>query len=70
MNLDKITDRQYALADILYTTYCKAVGGKAFNGEPLPDWDTFVNDDNKETQAEGWLQVAAVALDELKGSKE
>lgn len=32
---------QDVIAELIYTEYCKAVGGVAFNGDPLPDWDTF-----------------------------
>lgn len=42
----------------LYEEYCKAVGGKAFNGQPLPDWETFSSDESKKIQADGWRQVA------------
>lgn len=29
----------YELAHIAYDAYCKAVGGKAFNGDDLPPFD-------------------------------
>ena len=45
-------------ARLLYTVYCKRVGGKAFNGDPLPDWDTFVNDPAKGRQANAWRDAA------------
>lgn len=41
-----------------YTAYCAAVGGKAFNGDPLPDWETFRADPKKKLQSDAW--VAAV----------
>jgi hypothetical protein len=49
------------LAARLYTTYCQAVGGKAFNGDPLPAWEVFVRDEWKQLQAEGWRAVAREA---------
>jgi hypothetical protein len=49
------------LAGVLYTAYCKAVGGKAFNGEPLPDWQTFKADPQKYKQLCGWIAVAVTA---------
>jgi hypothetical protein len=55
------------VAKELYTTYCVAVGGVAFNGEPLPDWDTFVADPAKKKQSDAWLSAADRALDLLLG---
>lgn len=55
----------YELAAELYTTYCDSVGGVAYNGEPLPTWDEFSEDPNKETQAEAWVDVAREAIDRL-----
>jgi hypothetical protein len=49
------------LAATLYTTYCMAVGGKAFNGHPLPDWERFAADPAKATQSAAWVRVAEVA---------
>lgn len=53
------------LANILYTHYCYRVGGKAWNGDPLPDWATFRADPYKERQADAWVAVATKALDLL-----
>lgn len=50
------------LADILYSNYCAYVGGKAFNGDPLPDWAAFSADPNKELQANAWRKVADDAI--------
>ena len=49
------------LAGVLYTEYCEAVGGKAFNGDPLPDWSTFSNDPTKTKQSNAWLKTAEKA---------
>lgn len=46
------------LAEFMYSTYCKAVGGKAFNGDPLPDWKTFAADPSKAKQVEAWRHTA------------
>lgn len=51
------------IAGELYDTYCKAVGGQAFNGDPLPNWDEFGKDPNKQKQADAWREVAMKALD-------
>ena len=53
------------LAEILYERYCSAVGGKAFNGDALPDWRKFYADSNKAKQVTGWLSVAQEAVDQL-----
>jgi hypothetical protein len=55
-------ERLGPLADKLYTAYCTAVGGKAFNGDPLPKWAEFSADPNKRMQYEGWLVVANDAI--------
>jgi hypothetical protein len=53
------------VAEKLYTAYCAAVGGVAFNGDPLPDWATFSADPSKEKQANGWLAAADCAMEFL-----
>jgi hypothetical protein len=45
----------------LYEAYCEAVGGKAFNGDKLPDWKTFRADPAKKKQSDAWVKVGAVA---------
>jgi len=55
------------LADKLYTVYCAAVGGKAFNGDPLPAWSTFRADPTKRKQSDAWMIVAKTALDAVVG---
>jgi len=51
-----------SIAEIMYTTYCEAVGGKAFNGYPLPPWAVFVVDPTKQKQVKAWRAVGRVAL--------
>jgi len=46
-----------------YEEYCDAVGGRAHDGEPLPDWDMFFADPKKAKQSAAWLQVAKVACE-------
>lgn len=46
------------IAGELYETYCAAVGGKAFNGDALPNWDTFLEDPTKKKQSDAWIAVA------------
>jgi len=53
----------YIVAELLYTTYCKSVGGKAFNGEPLPDWEDFYKNNSKQSKA--WIDAAEAAKDLL-----
>lgn len=47
----------------MYDAYCAAVGGKAFNGDPLPGSLEFFSDENKKLQSEAWLVVADVAIE-------
>lgn len=49
-------------ADLLYSVYCEAVGGVAFNGDPLPSWADFAADPNKQKQADAWRSVAKQSL--------
>jgi hypothetical protein len=46
----------------LYETYCTEVGGKAFNGDSLPDWQTFRADPAKRKQSDAWVVVAQTAV--------
>ena len=47
------------LAGEMYSEYCAAVGGKAFNGDPLPTWEYFCADDlTKKKQIAAWIKVA------------
>lgn len=54
-----------SLANILYDKYCEAVGGKAFNGDPLPPWTAFSTDPAKAKQSNGWRVVAATAYNAI-----
>lgn len=54
-----------SVAKDLYETYCAAVGGVAFNRDPLPKWDEFRNDEKKQKQAEAWLATADRAMELL-----
>lgn len=49
------------VAESMYDKYCLAVGGKAFNGDPLPQWPDFVADPLKQKQVLGWLEAARVS---------
>jgi hypothetical protein len=46
------------LAERLYTAYCAAVGGKAYDGKPLPSWQVFRADPTKRVQSDAWVAVA------------
>ena len=50
------------IAEQIYSAYIDAVGGVAFNGNPLPVWDVFVADPSKKKQSDGWLAAADRAL--------
>lgn len=47
-------------AALLYETYCKAVGGKAHDGKPLPSWQEFRADPARKVQADAWEAIAGV----------
>jgi hypothetical protein len=57
------------LAKELYTLYCEHVGGKAWNGDPLPTWAQFYSHAKKSKQATGWVAVAARAIQRLSARK-
>lgn len=50
------------IAARIYDTYCEAVGGKAFNGDPLPHSSEFFNDLTKEKQANGYRKAAKAMI--------
>lgn len=54
-----------AFAMTLYDTYCMEVGGKAWNGDDLPNATEFFGDPTKAKQVEGWKKVADVAISYL-----
>jgi len=54
-----------AFAGILYEAYCAQVGGKAFNGDPLPSWEVFRADPTKKKQSDAWMVVANKAFSYL-----
>lgn len=58
------TDRNHIEehADLLYSVYCEAVGGVAFNGDQLPSWADFAADPNKQKQSDAWRSVAKQSL--------
>lgn len=49
------------IAGRMYSAYCAAVGGTAFNGDPLPDWPTFRADPEKRKQSDAWVAAAKAA---------
>lgn len=65
--LKPVTLKESVVASKLYETYCKAVGGKAFNGDPLPSWREFAADESKKKQVDAWIEVArqSLAINEL-----
>ena len=53
------------LACCMYTAYCNAVGGKAYNGDPLPDWDTLTKDPTKQKIVTGWYAAVSAVRPKL-----
>ena len=54
MTIDELTEE-------LYKHYCQQVGGKAFNGDPLPDWAAFTKHPDKQVQVNAWYATAQLA---------
>lgn len=51
------------LAMAMYDEYCAEVGGKAYDGRPLPTAKEFFADDTKAKQARAWMAAASKALE-------
>ncbi len=51
---DRVTDKAIELYDV----YTAAVGGKAWDGRPLPSGTEFMHDPAKQKQANAWRAVA------------
>jgi hypothetical protein len=49
----------------VYELYCESVGGKAFNGDPLPTWEEFSNDPMKVVQQAAWLAIGAYVTEQV-----
>ena len=62
MNQSKVTRYVEPLAEQLYIQYCAEVGGKAFNGDPLPSWNEFRADPSKTKQFKAWIRAADTAM--------
>lgn len=56
------SNQEVELAHALYTRYTQAVGGKAFNGDPLPSAEEFFSDTTKNTQSAAWICTAREAI--------
>jgi len=50
------------LAGVAYTAYAKAVGNRAYNGDPLPTWDQMQADPAKARLVEAWTIAASAAV--------
>lgn len=53
------------LAAAAYTAYSQAVGGVAYNGDKLPNWESFSADPAKTKQASAWLAAVAAVKESL-----
>lgn len=60
-----MNDNIIKVAGELYEEYCNSVGGKAWNGDKLPTWEEFYNDENKQLQVSAWISVARRAIEIL-----
>lgn len=50
-------------SELAYAIYCHAVGGVAFNGDKLPNWEEFSKDPSKSKQCAGWRAVGKWVAD-------
>jgi hypothetical protein len=64
-NMPSTLSKKEQLAHKMYDDYCEAVGGKAFNGDPLPKSQEFFSDPNKTKQSNAWIVAAETAIDFL-----
>ncbi len=58
------------LARKMYDGYCKSVGVKAFNGDPLLGSEEFFEDKSKTKQANGWRDASAIAFEYINKGKD
>lgn len=50
------------LARAAWEAYKTAVGGVAFNGDPLPSWDEMCADEKKQKLVNGWVESARAVV--------
>ena len=55
------------LAHAMYDVYRVQVGGKAYDGRPLPTASEFFADETKQKQAMGWFAAASKAIEMILG---
>jgi hypothetical protein len=60
-----LSDSTLELGGVAYTAYAAAVGGKAFNGDPLPTWKAMVADPAKERLVEAWSIAADAVIEDF-----
>lgn len=55
------------IAMAMYDEYCASVGGKSYDGKPLPTAKEFFADESKKKQARGWFAAASKAIEIILG---
>ena len=69
MTREQVNNATYStmerVAMAMYDAYCENVGGKAWDGRPLPTAKEFFADETKIKQARGWLAAASKAIEIL-----
>jgi len=48
--------------EIAYAAYCREVGGKSVNGEPLPTWEELNDNPGKARVVGGWHAAANAVI--------
>ena len=69
MTREQIADKPHStmkrVAMAMYDEYCRKVGGKAYDGRPLPTSKEFFEDESKVKQQRGWFAAASKAIEIL-----
>jgi hypothetical protein len=50
------------LGRIAWNAYLASIGGKSWNGEPLPAWEQMVADEKKKAIVAAWCEVARAII--------
>lgn len=50
------------LTEVAWSAYVKAVGGKSYNGDPLPTWPELARDHGKEKIVNAWRSAVEAVV--------
>ena len=63
--MNDLSESTLELGGVAYTAYCNAVGGKARNGDKLPNWDAMCEDPAKQKLVEAWAMAADAVIEDF-----